>query len=670
MFGELCMSEERWPTSKISLNSQKRVLFLTKDLRLIQRQLYEGLNLRMEDLTIDDLLDDINTDVMTPAWVCFDYDPAKIAENAYAGLLHEGRRVFESRALIDGGFEVIVSGHRKGTGSSRETAPQCEKWSGIKIVIAASFAPIHERNNINLGQLMGDHDILKRLQNGESIDLHEFTEKYDPVTKLILEKGGIFPFAKELKSNKIKLPEVNKIPHPMTIAEKIISNKLISKDKGRGYLKPGDAVLASVDGGYSHEFTTAQVHEFLKIEYGDNYSIPNPPKFAVFEDHLLYATGVPRFGKFKDKIQTLRDLQNTFQKHTGVRDYSAVNGVSPGICHQVAREEFIDVGDFIQATDSHTCMGGASNALTYGVGSTEYANLIHNQFAFVKVPESIRFNLVGRLDPGCTAKDVILHILWKYAANSETLDRSMEFGGPGLSSLSMDERATLCNEATECSAKTGICDPDDLTIEWLMKRRQGLTREEIYNSFVFADKDAKYDGGIHDINLDDIQPMVAHPGDPDKGIPSDPTNGAYIKDLGVVNIDIAYAGSCTAGKDDDFAYYAKVTKAALDAGLKVADGVECYIQFGSKTVKDLSEKNGWTDMFEKAGIKLIDPGCGACIGAGPGVSDNDEQVSISAINRNFQGRSGPGKLYLASPLTVMASAFTGQITAWDPELFS
>ena len=670
MFGELCMSEERWPTSKISLNSQKRVLFLTKDLRLIQRQLYEGLNLRMEDLTIDDLLDDINTDVMTPAWVCFDYDPAKIAENAYAGLLHEGRRVFEPRALIDGGFEVIVSGHRKGTGSSRETAPQCEKWSGIKIVIAASFAPIHERNNINLGQLMGDHDILKRLQNGESIDLHEFTEKYDPVTKLILEKGGIFPFAKELKSNKIKLPEVNKIPHPMTIAEKIISNKLISKDKGRGYLKPGDAVLASVDGGYSHEFTTAQVHEFLKIEYGDNYSIPNPPKFAVFEDHLLYATGVPRFGKFKDKIQTLRDLQNTFQKHTGVRDYSAVNGVSPGICHQVAREEFIDVGDFIQATDSHTCMGGASNALTYGVGSTEYANLIHNQFAFVKVPESIRFNLVGRLDPGCTAKDVILHILWKYAANSETLDRSMEFGGPGLSSLSMDERATLCNMATECSAKTGICDPDDLTIEWLMKRRQGLTREEIYNSFVFADKDAKYDGGIHDINLDDIQPMVAHPGDPDKGIPSDPTNGAYIKDLGVVNIDIAYAGSCTAGKDDDFAYYAKVTKAALDAGLKVADGVECYIQFGSKTVKDLSEKNGWTDMFEKAGIKLIDPGCGACIGAGPGVSDNDEQVSISAINRNFQGRSGPGKLYLASPLTVMASAFTGQITAWDPELFS
>ena len=669
-FGALCMSEEKWPVSEISLNPDKRVLFLTKDLGLIQKQLYEGLNLKMEDLTVDDLLDDINTDVMTPAWVCFDYDPAKIAENAYAGLLHDGRRVFESHALINGDFEVIVSGHRKGTGSSRETAPQCEKWSGIKIVIAASFAPIHERNNINLGQLMGNHDMLERLQNGESISLNEFTDKYDPVTKLILENGGIFPFAKELKANKIKLPEVNKIPHPMTIVEKIISNKLIKEDKNKGYLKPGDAVLASVDGGYSHEFTTAQVHEFLKIEYGEDYSIPNPPKFAVFEDHLLYATGVPRFGKFTEKIQTLRDLQNIFQKHTGVRDYSAVNGVSPGICHQVAREEFIDVGDFIQATDSHTCMGGASNALTYGVGSTEYANLIHNQFAFVKVPESIRFNLIGNLDPGCTAKDVILHILWKYAANSETLDRSMEFGGPGLSSLSMDERATLCNMATECSAKTGICDPDELTVKWLMDRRSSLTEKEIYDAFVFADEGATYDGGVHDINLNQIQPMVAHPGDPDKGIPSDPTNGAYIKDLGVVNIDIAYAGSCTAGKDDDFAYYAKVTKAALDAGLKIADGVECYIQFGSKTVKDLSEKNGWSDMFEKAGVKLIDPGCGACIGAGPGVSDNNEQVSISAINRNFQGRSGPGKLYLASPLTVMSSAFTGYITAWDPELFS
>ncbi len=661
---------EVWPPESIRLNPDARVLFLTKNLDLIRQQLYNGLNLKMADLTVDDLLDDINTDVMTPAWVCFDHDPAKIAENAYAGLLHEGERVFNQGALKEGGFKVIVSGHRKGTGSSRETAPQCERWSGIRIVIAASFAPIHERNNINLGQVMGNHKMLERLQNGEVIPLDEFTQQYDPVTRLILENGGILPFAKKLKDGQIELPAVSTERRGMTMAEKIIAKKLIGKNGVECYVSPGDAVLATVDGGYSHEFTTAQVHNFLAAEYGADYTLPNPPKFAVFEDHLLYATGVPRFGPFADKIQTLRDLQVAFQQHTGVRDYSAKDGVSPGICHQVAREEFIDVGDFIQATDSHTCMGGASNALTYGVGSTEYANLVHNQFAFVKVPESIRFELTGSLNPGCTAKDVILHILWRYAKHSDTLDRSMEFGGTGLASISMDERATLCNMATECSAKTGICDPDQLTIDWLLKRRNDLNEEEIRNAFVFPDEDAVYHGGIHTIDLDKIRPMVAHPGDPDKGIPSDPTNGAYIDDIGSVPIDIAYAGSCTAGKDDDFSYYAKVAKAAKDAGLKVADGVECYIQFGSGSVKQLSERMGWTALFEEVGIHLIDPGCGACIGAGPGISNDPDQVTISAINRNFQGRSGPGQLYLASPLTVMASAFMGCITAWHPEIFS
>tara|TARA_Y100000589_G_scaffold318268_3_gene345484 strand:+ start:3781 stop:5769 length:1989 start_codon:yes stop_codon:yes gene_type:complete len=660
---------DEWPPKMISLSPEARILFLTKDLSLIRAQLYDGLNLSMSDMSLDDLLDDINTDVMTPAWVCFDHEPSEIAENAYAGLLHEGERIFKPGALKSGGFEVIVSGHRKGTGSSRETAPQCERWSGIRIVIAASFAPIHERNNINLGQVMGDHALLSRLQTGEVIPLSEFTKKYDPVTRLILENGGILPFAKKLREGLIDLPAVSQKPKPMTMVEKIVASKLIGRGKEDCYVSPGDAVLATVDGGYSHEYTTAQVHSFLSAEYGSDYQIPNPSKFAVFEDHLLYATDIPRYGPFVSKIETLRDLQKRFQEHTGVRDYSADNGISPGICHQVAREEFIDIGDFIQATDSHTCMGGASNALTYGVGSTEYANLVHNQFAFVKVPESIRFELTGELDPGCTAKDVMLHILWNYAKNSDTLDRSMEFGGEGLRSLSMDERATLCNMATECSAKTGICEPDDATVKWIMERREGLLEDDVRSSFVLPDPDAHYHGGVHQIHLNDIRPLVAHPGNPDEGIPSDPTNGAYIEDLGDVPIDIAYAGSCTAGKDDDFAYYARVTEAALNAGITIPDGVDCYIQFGSKAVKDLSERNGWSEMFEKAGVKLIDPGCGACIGAGPGISSDSEEVTVSAINRNFQGRSGPGRLYLASPLTVMASAFTGRISAWRPDLF-
>ena len=658
---------ENWPPREVRLSSEKRVLFLTKDLDLIKRQLYDGLDLKMSELRPEDLLDDINTDVMTPAWVCFDHAPSEIAKNAYAGLMHEGLRVFSENALINGGFEVIVSGQRKGTGSSRETAAQCERWGGIRLVIASSFAPIHERNNINLGQLMGDHAMLERLQNGESISLEEFTSQYDPVTKIIIESGGLFPFASKLQAGVISLPPIDTPSRPMTMAEKIISRNLVGQIEGQS-VKPHDPVIAQVQGGYSHEFTTAQVHSFLTEEYGPDYSLPNPRKFAVFEDHLLYAHHNPKFVAHMDKVQILRDMQVAFQKHTGVRDYSAVDGVSPGICHQVAREEFIEVGDFIQATDSHTCMGGASNALTYGVGATEYASLVYSGFTFVKVPESIRFELKGNLHPGCTAKDVILYILADHAREELTLNRSMEFGGPGLSSLSVDERATLCNMATECSGRTGICESDDALIRWMVAA-QNVDAERMRSLSVHPDEGARYDGGVHEIDLSAIVPMVAHPGNPDEGIPSDPTNGANVSDIGEVDINIAYGGSCTAGKEDDVAYYAEVCAAADAAGLSVNENVEFYIQYGSGQVKTLAERKGWHDLFLKVGVNLIDPGCGACIGAGPGVSTSAEQVTVSAINRNFQGRSGPGKLYLASPLTVAASAFTGKITAWSQDLF-
>ncbi|TAH35416.1 MAG: aconitate hydratase [Planctomycetota bacterium] len=659
-----------WPPRSVRLTPGKRVLFLTKDLERIKEQLYGGLDLRMQDLRVEELLDDINTDVMTPAWVCFNHRPADIALNAYAGLMHNGQRVFRERALLDGNFEVIVSGQRKGTGSSRETAPQAERWCGIRIVIAASFAPIHERNNINLGQLMGDHAVLLRLQRGESIPLEEFTRRYDPVTRLILEAGGLFEFEKQLAAGRIRIPQPSTAPRPMTMTEKIIASKLVGPDGATRYVKPGDAVLARVDGGYSHEFTSAQVHEFLREEFGGAYTVQNPEKLAVFEDHLLYADGVQRMAPFAPRIQTLRDLQREFQRHTGVRDYSARDGVSPGICHQVAREEFVDPGDFIQATDSHTCMGGGSNALTYGVGATEYAALIHSGHTFVKVPESIRFELTGELDPGCTAKDVMLYILAEYARKELTLDRAMEFGGPGLRSLSMDERATLTNMATECTAKTGICEADGVTLAWLADRRPHLTRAQIRAKFVAPDPGARYDGGVHVVDLSRIRPMLAHPGDPDRGLPSDPTNGVAVDAIGDVPIDIAYGGSCTAGKFDDFDYYARVVQDAVDGGRKVAAGVRFYIQFGSLAVREYARRKGYLELFERAGVTVINPGCGACIGCGPGVSETPDQVTVSAINRNYQGRSGPGRLWLASPLTVAASAFEGRIVAYRPGMFA
>ncbi len=653
---------------RISLDPSKRVLFLTKDPEQIRKQLSGDLTLTMADVAVDDLLDNINTDAMTPAWVCFDWDPEEIAHNAYAGLIVDKKRLLERDALSSGNFEVVVSGYQKGVGSSRETAAQCEAYSGVRLAVAASFAPIHERNNINIGQLMCNHETLERLLAGETLDISEFTQGYDSNTKLIIESGGLFKFCSRLDAGEISLENPGTEKRPMNMTEKILASKLLP---GQGeYLKAGDAVMVKVSGGYSHEFTSAQVHHFLRSEYGPDYKIKNAPKFAVFEDHLIYADSVAKFAPFLDKIEVLRVMQREFQEHTGVRNYNAVDKISPGICHQVAREQIIEPGDFIQATDSHTCMGGANGALSWGVGATEYAALLYWGVTPLSVPESIRFELSGKLAAGVTAKDVILHILDTYAKREETLDRVMEFGGEGLFGLSPDERATLANMATECTARGCVIECDDIMVQWMADRRPDTSFAELKSKIVSPDPDAHHDGGVHSIDLSSIQAMVATPGDPAKGEASDPKNGANIDDIGDVAIDIAYGGSCTAGKIDDIDFYAQVMQEAESAGKKVASSVRFYMQFGSKEVADYAKDKGYLELFERTGVEVISPGCGACIGCGPGVSTKTEEVTVSAINRNYKGRSGPGNLYLASPLTVAASAIAGKIVAYTEGMFA
>jgi 3-isopropylmalate/(R)-2-methylmalate dehydratase large subunit len=325
-------------------------------------------------------------------------------------------------------------------------------------------------------------------------------------------------------------------------------------------------------------------------------------------------------------------------------------------------------------------MGGASGALSWGVGSTEYAALVYWGFTPIAVPESIRFELTGALRPGVTAKDVMLHLLATFAKREDTLNRVMEFGGDGLFGLSPDERATLANMATECSARGAVMEVDDTMLRWIAEHRATGTGdaraaelerivEALRLKVVTPDPGAEHAGGIHRIDLATIQPMVATPGDPDHGIASDPKNGALIPEIGHVKIDIAYGGSCTAGKRDDIDMYARVMADAERAGKRVADGVKFFIQFGSQDVEAYARDRGYTDLFARTGVEIIKPGCGACIGCGPGVSDRGDQVSVSAINRNYKGRSGPGKLCLASPLPVAASAVTGEIVEYRDDMF-
>jgi len=263
----------------------------------------------------------------------------------------------------------------------------------------------------------------------------------------------------------------------------------------------------------------------------------------------------------------------------------------------------------------------------------------------------------GTMPGHVSAKDVMLKILADpYIKEGKSIGQVLEFGGEGIADMNMDERATLANMAVEGGATTGIIEADDVTVAYL----QELGRWDPNlgsTAFYRSDPDAEY---VHrfEIDLDDLRPMVALPGDP--------RNGIFLDDLedtagGRVNIDIAYGGSCTGGKMTDMDMYAKVLQMALDQGLRVKDGVLLYIQFGSQLIKKYAESKGYIEIFKAAGASLINPSCGACIRAGPGVSLDAGQVTVSAINRNFPGRSGPGSVYLASPLVVAASAIAGYI---------
>jgi 3-isopropylmalate/(R)-2-methylmalate dehydratase large subunit len=246
----------------------------------------------------------------------------------------------------------------------------------------------------------------------------------------------------------------------------------------------------------------------------------------------------------------------------------------------------------------------------------------------------------------------------EYMKEGKGIGQVLEFAGAGLRDWPIDERATLTNMAVEAGGFTGIIEPDEVVLEYLTATR-GLDASEVREGFLRSDEDAEY-AAVFEIDLSEIRPMVALPGDP--------RNGLDIRDLsGEVRIDAAYGGSCTGGKMADMDMYAAVLKRAVERGQCVAPGVRLYLQFGSQKIKEYARAQGYIEIFERAGAELIDPSCGACINAGPGASKTAETVTVSAQNRNFPGRSGPGKVYLASPYVVAASAIAGHIV--EPEEF-
>jgi 3-isopropylmalate/(R)-2-methylmalate dehydratase large subunit len=399
----------------------------------------------------------------------------------------------------------------------------------------------------------------------------------------------------------------------------------------------------------------------FRREFGRNATVRNPAGVFAFRDHLTFLQKVmPEEQKMRGLLvlaDNLAVVQKEFIEEQGIRLFGeSPDGGSEAICHNAVLEELAAPGQLIIGTDSHTCTAGALGCFAFGVGSTDIANAWYTGDVQVIVPSTVQFILEGKPTPDVCAKDIMLYVMsHDYIRSGQAIGKVLEFSGSALQYLNVDERATLTNMAVEAGATTGIIAADDVVVEYLQKIR-GLTREQATAGILSSDPDAQFDGSFT-FDLSELRPMVATPGDPRNGV----VLAELVRDQGEIAITIAYGGSCTGGKMTDMDMYAEVLAEGLKRGKKVKAGVDMYIQFGSKRIKRYAESMGYLDIFEEAGAKVLEPSCGACINAGPGVSQSKEQVSVSAINRNFPGRSGPGQVYLASPRVVAASALAGKL---------
>jgi 3-isopropylmalate/(R)-2-methylmalate dehydratase large subunit len=652
-----------------------RVLFLVDDAELIRRQL-AGADLSWPPAAA--LRDNISTDEITPAYICYYYDE-RLGDFPYLGLKAGGEFPITPGSVRAGGFVCSVAGKRRGKGSSREQSPYAEMCAGIRLVIAESIERIYRENCQNLGILTStDVSLIDKVRRGEDVPLAEFTRGEGEITRGIIEYGGLFQYNVARLQGKVRVPPVATGRRGLTLGEKILARHWVrdlSRDEvGALFVKPGDEGFVRTDIRFSHEYVTPMAAIFWEQNVGEQARIVDPASVFFFRDHLTFLelamTDQRKAEGLLDVALELKAKQEAFAGAQGVRLYGELPRAmlgrmglpagSEAICHSKILEAHALPGNLIIGSDSHTPHAGAIGSVAFGVGTTAIFNSWLTKDVRLKVPPSVLIRINGEKPPGITAKDFMLQILrHPYVKDGHAIGKLVEYAGQAVEALSVDERATMTNMAAEVGAFTGIVRPDEKVVEYLARER-GLSPAETRPLLegLYSDPDAEWETVI-ELDAGGLQPMVALPGDPG--------NGVFLSELGgPVKVDIAYAGSCTAGKKSDMDMYAAVFRDALEQGKRVHPDVKCYVQCGSQEVKRYCEQMGYLELFERVGAVFIEPSCGACINAGPGVSYDRETVTISAINRNFPGRSGPGQLYLASPYTTAASAVAGRIAAWEP----
>jgi 3-isopropylmalate/(R)-2-methylmalate dehydratase large subunit len=710
-----------------------RILFLVDDPELVRRQL-DGEDVELTEEVRAKLRDNISTDEITPAYICYYYDET-LGEFPYLGLKAGSEFPIKQGSVKRGGFVASVSGKRRGKGSSREQSPYAEMMAGIRVVIAENIERIYRENCQNLGVLTSTNfELVERIRRGETIPLSEFTDGADEITRGIIEHGGLFNYNVARLQGLVRTPpvschapadstdgmdreEVRTLrgsgeydrpgpdtgvdaaaaqfvatstsnvgtdtlgapagkrhtgPRAMTLAEKIFARHWVTDlskgEMGVPWVQPGDSGFVQTDIRFSHEYVTPMSAIFFERYVGEQERVLEPESILFFRDHLTFLKDAMSPERVQlgllDVANQLEVKQRQFAEKQGVRLYGELGHGKHGseaICHSKILEEYALPGHVIIGSDSHTPHAGAVGCVAFGVGTTAIFNSWITKDVRVEVPRSFKVVVRGEKPENVSAKDFMLEILrHPYIKDGHAIGQIIEYAGPAVEALSVDERATMTNMAAEVGAFTGIVAPDTKTVDYLVEQR-GMDRAEAERLIegLFSDEGAEYVTTI-EIDASTLRPMIALPGDPG--------NGLYVEELGdEVRIDIAYAGSCTAGKKEDMDMYARVLREYHERGVRKPEHVQLYIQCGSQEVYAYCQEQGYDRLFETVGATFIEPSCGACINAGPGVSRKPTDITISAINRNFPGRSGPGQLYLASPYTVAASAMEGRIVAWEPQ---
>lgn len=599
----------------------------------------------------------VNTDAMISGRACtLGYTPDVLGP----WFLHRFLETVEREEVLRGGFQVLVGGAAYGSGSSREVAVVAHQGAGVELVLADSFQRIFLENLVYAGlPFSTERDkVLAALHAGEEVDLSALSGSLPALFQQISRAGGLLPYGSQLLKGDLELPyALHREPCGMTIVEKIIARHVLAGERGFGVssVRPGEQVLVRAAFRGMHEYTAGMCMSLYEEEWGAA-PVHRPELVAAFEDHfvLIDHPRVPQEVKNArlGPSQVLsREMAEACEAHK-IRVHGPGREGKAGVCHRLVLEEYVSPGDVVILTDSHSPTAGALNAFAFGVGSTAMSFALRTGLIPVTVPKTVRVDVVGSGGGVLSPKDLILHLIgdpyfvheaWR---ESDADTCVLEFGGEGLSEWSVDELSVLTNMTVEGGLMSGVVEPCAPVRDFVAERRT----PERQGEWIEADSGAVYVRRIK-IDLGEVPLTIATPGDSRNRAPLHAHEGEPVH-----NVVIA---SCTGGSLEDL----KVAAGVLE-GKQVANGVRMTVTPSSRDVLEGAKALGLVEIFERAGALLSEPGCGACIGNGPGVPEPGE-TTVSTTNRNFARRMGaPGPVYLVSPRVAAASALTGTLT--DP----